>query len=242
MWQSAGTAGFNCLAVNHDERESIEAFELQQVPGMESNPSWHGCARYSEGVFNDVASSGDGTFVAVVTMSNADKKRPDLVDLMTSGKDTGWVVEWTPVEGFRRLPGSSVPMPGGVQLSPDRQFIYYTSWSGKDLRLYDRGQQKVVRTSKVVFYPDNLSVRSDGTLLVTGLDDITAWKACFKAKAAFCRESSTVSEVNARTLQTRDLLQLPAGILGGASVAVGSDRELILGSPSGDRILAVSLR
>ena len=226
------------LAVNHDERESIEAFELVGS-GDKIRAVWHGCVRYSEGVFNDVASTGDGSFVAVVTMSNADGKRPDRVEYMTSGKDTGWVVEWTPTAGFHRLPNSSVPMPGGVQLSPDGRSIYYT-WSGKDIRRYDRAQQKVVQTTRTAYYPDNLSVRADGTLLVAGLDDLAAWKECFAAKAAFCRESSTVATVNTQTLQTNDVLHLPAGFLFGASVAVQTGRSFVLGSPSGGRIMVVS--
>lgn len=175
------------LAVNHDERESIEAFEI--VPsGTSFRAVWHGCARYSEGVFNDVTSIGDGSFVAVVTMSNADHECSDIIDLMTSGKNTGWVVEWTPAAGFRRLPNSDVPTPGGVQLSPNSQSIYYTSWSGKDIRLYDRLQHRVVKTTKVEFNPDNLSMSADGKLLVAGLDHIESWRECFTGKSAFCNE------------------------------------------------------
>ena len=99
---------------------------------------------------------------------------------------------------------------------------------------------EVVQTTHTVYYPDNLSVRADGTLLVAGLDDLAAWKECFMAKAAFCRESSTVATVNTQTLQTDDVLHLPAGFLSGVSVAVQTGRSFVLVSPSGDRILVVS--
>ena len=172
-------------------------------------------------------------------MSDASGKRPDLIDYMTSGQNTGWVVEWTPAAGFRWLPNSAVPMPGGVQLSPDGRSIYYTSWSGKDIRLYDRDRQQVVKSTPLAFYPDNLSLRMDGSLLVAGLDDIGKWKDCFKAKATFCDESSTVSVIDQKTLQVKTVFQLPGGLLSGASLAVEAGRELILGSPSGDRIVGV---
>lgn len=194
------------LVVNHDERESIEAFEIRPT-AQGARALWHGCANYREGIFNDVASHA----------------RADLTSYMTSGVDTGWVVEWTPENGFRRLPNSAVPMPGGVQLSPDGCFVYYTSWSGKDIRVYDRQQGVVVKQTKVNFYPDNISLASDGTFLIAGLNDIKQWEICSRQKAAFCNEVSSVIRLTPKSLAISNVLQLKAGVISGASVAIEGD-------------------
>ena len=79
-----------------------------------------------------------------------------------------------------------------MQLSGDRGFIYYTAWSGKQIRKYDRQAGHVVETANVRFYPDNISVRADGMLIVTGMDELQSWKACVLARLSFCETGFTV--------------------------------------------------
>jgi hypothetical protein len=98
-----------------------------------------------------------------------------------------FLVEWHPGSRLTRLPNSEAPNANGVQLSADREFIYYTAWSGKQIRKYDRHFGHVVETANVAFYPDNISVRADGVLVVTGMDELQSWKACVLAKCSFCQ-------------------------------------------------------
>ena len=57
--------------------------------------------------------------------------------------------------------------------------MYYNAWSGKQIRKYDRQAGHVVETANVRFYPAN-SVRADGMLIVTGMDELQSWKRMVK--------------------------------------------------------------
>jgi alpha-beta hydrolase superfamily lysophospholipase len=48
------------------------------------------------------------------------------------------------------------------------------------------------RDSQCSFYPDNISVRADGMLIVTAMDELQSWKACVLAKRSFCETGFTV--------------------------------------------------
>jgi SMP-30/Gluconolactonase/LRE-like region len=228
------------LVVNHGERESIEALELAHaINGYRA--VWRGCVRNRDGVFNDVAATGDGGFIATVMMSRAAWNRSDLLDVMVSGVDTGYLVEWHPGGRLARLPNSEAPVANGVQLSTDRGFIYYTAWTGKQVRKYDRQSGRVVETSNVPFYPDNISVRADGVLVVTGMDELRSWKACVLAKRSFCETGFTVMTLDPVTMDLKPFYHAPPGILPAASVAVQVCKKLYIGSAMGDRLLEVDL-
>jgi hypothetical protein len=196
---------------------------------------------YTGGIFNDVASTGNGGFVALVMLTTSDSSRADLLDFMTSGSDTGFLVEWHPQSGLKRVPNTAVSMPAGVQNSRDGRYIYYTSWSGKDIRKYDRIKGAVVKVTRLSFDPDNISTQPDGTFLVTGIDDLNDFRTCFLNKPAMCQEPSTVAAVDPRTLAAKTVLHLKPGFISGASVAVQIDQHFYLGSALGDRILDVHL-
>jgi hypothetical protein len=228
------------FVVNHGERESIEALELVHAfNGYRA--VWRGCVRNGDGLFNDVAATGDGGFIATVMMSKAAWNRADLLDVMLSGVDTGYLVEWHPGGRLTRLPNSEAPVANGVQLSTDRGFIYYAAWTGKQVRKYDRHAEYVVQTADVPFYPDNISVRADGVLVVTGMDELRSWKACVLAKRSFCETGFTVITLDPVALDVRPLYHAPPGILPAASVAVQVTNKLYIGSAMGDRLLEVQL-
>jgi hypothetical protein len=128
-----------------------------------------------------------------------------------------------------------------VQLSRDGRFIYYTSWSGKYLCLYDRQQQRVRKTEHLAFYPDNLSVREDGSLLVAGNSSIEDWRFCFKAKAPFCSESSVIATLDRESVKTASLLSVPPDVISGVSVGLQIGGQMYVGSPVGDRIVAIAM-
>jgi hypothetical protein len=228
------------LVVNHGERESIEELELIHTPSG-YRAVWRGCVTNRDGLFNDVAATGDRGFIATVMMSKAAWDRSDLLDIMVSGVDTGYLVEWHPGGSLTRLPNSEAPIANGVQLSTDRRFIYYAAWSGKQIRKYDRQTGHVVETANVPFYPDNISVRADGTLIVTGMDELQSWKACVLAKSSFCETGFTVVTLDPVTLDVRPLYHAPPGTLSAASVAVQVRNSLYVGSAMGDRLLEIDI-
>jgi SMP-30/Gluconolactonase/LRE-like region len=228
------------LVVNHGERESIEELELIHMPNG-YRAVWRGCVTNRDGLFNDVAATDDGGFIATVMISKAAWDRPDLLDVMVSGVDTGYLVEWHPGGRLTRLPNSEAPIANSVQLSRDQGFIYYTAWSGKQIRKYDRQAGHVVETANVRFYPDNISVRADGMLIVTGMDELQSWKACVLARLSFCETGFTVVTLDPVTLDVRPLYHAPPGTLSAASVAVQVRNTLYVGSAMGDRLLEIDI-
>ena len=228
------------LAVNHVERESIEAIELMHNSSGYAGV-WHGCVTHPTGLFNDVAATGDGGFVATIMMEKSLNAQKDATEIILSGKDTGYLVEWHPGRSLVRLPNSEAPLNNGIQLSKDRRFIYFNAWSAGQVRKYDRQAQRVVKVVDVPFQPDNLSVRGDGTLLVTGIDDLRSWKACVLGHRAFCEMGFTVMTLDPDTWTTKLLYHGAPGILSGASVAVEVKDKLYVGTFMGDRLLKIDL-
>ncbi len=97
-------------------------------------------------------------------------------------------------------------------------------------------------TVNVPFYPDNISIRADGILIVTGMDELQSWKACLLAKRSFCETGFTVMTVDPVNLAVRPPLYHAApGILSAASVAVQAGNTLYVGSAMEDRLLEIDL-
>jgi hypothetical protein len=90
------------LVVNHGERESIEALDLIQTPDG-YRAVWRGGVTNRDGLFNDVAATGDGGFIATAMMSKSAWERPDSLEVMLSGANTGYLVEWHPAQRPRTI-------------------------------------------------------------------------------------------------------------------------------------------
>jgi hypothetical protein len=232
--QSATTDGWDC------SWSTTEDFELVHAPNG-YRAVWRGCVTNQEGLFNDVTATGDGGFIATVMMEKIAWERPDVIDVMSSGVDTGYLVEWHPGGRLARLQNSKSPLPNGIQLSTDGRFICYAAWSGKQIRKYDRQAGQVIKTVSVPFHPDNISIRADGLLVVAGMDELESWKACVQAKRSFCETGFTVMTLDPVTLADAPLYHAPPGILSAASVAVQVGNTLYVGSAMGDRLLEIDL-
>ena len=86
-----------------------------------------------------------------------------------------------------------------------------------------------------------MSVRADGMLIVTGMNKLQSWKACFLAKRSFCETGFTVMTLDPVNLAVRPLYHAPPGILSAASVAIQVGNTLYVGSAMGDRVLEIDL-
>lgn len=228
------------LAVNHAGGDSIQAFELKSDKnGYQA--VWHGCAPFNGGLFNGVATLPEGGFVATVMLDGTLLKDQNPMDFMLSGKKTGYLVEWHFGKGYTRLPQSEAPVNNGVQASKDGRFIYFTSWTGRQILRYDRAQMLITASIDTPFYPDNISQQPDGSLLVTGIDDMAAFHKCSKAEGGFCSKllAFTVAKFDADKMQVTPYYRGAKGMLAGGSVGLKVGNRLIVGTFTGDRLISI---
>jgi hypothetical protein len=231
------------LVVNHAARESIETFEL--VHGASGYDAiWHGCVAFEGGLFNDVAAFRSDGFIATVMLDKTLVGDQDPMSFLFSGAKTGYLAEWHQSTGWKHLPGSEAALNNGIQLSADSRFVWYTAWTSRQILEYDLQAQRVTRTVPVPFYPDNLTMTSDGTLIVAGIDDLARWRNCTAAEGHFCQEelAFSVATLDPKTFTLRPLFHGNAGLLqGGASVALATGNALYVGTATGDRLLKIDL-
>jgi hypothetical protein len=215
------------LVVNHQERESIELLEMNS----RGDAVWRGCVKSVE-AFNDVVALPGGGFVATVPTAHGQEEKVD-------GTVAGFLTEWRPAQGFRKLPGSDAAFNNGVQLSPDGRTLYFPAWTAHEIIRYDRVGQKITGRVKVDFMPDNLSVAADGTYLVAGIDGLPG-RDCRKVDNQ-CSPPFTVARFDPRTMKVTALYHGKPGEMAGSSVALQVGRDLYLGSYTGARILKMPI-
>ncbi|AWV05654.1 hypothetical protein DM992_41195 (plasmid) [Burkholderia sp. JP2-270] len=231
------------LAVNHAGRESIEMFEL--VDGTDGYSAlWRGGVAFEGGMLNDVVATPDGGFISTVMLDHALVGEQDAMTFMFSGARTGYLTEWHPQAGWRRLPGSQASLNNGIQISTDGRFVWFAAWTSREVLEYDREARRITRTAHLPFHADNLTVGVDGALIVAGIDDLDDWRARTEATGALCQDklAFSVARLDPVTFTMEPLFRGGAGLLkGGASVALAVGRALYIGSYTGEHVLKVDI-
>jgi hypothetical protein len=231
------------LAVNHAGRESVEFFEL--IRGAESYEAfWHGSVIFEGGLLNDVVATPEGGFITTVMLDHELTGDRDPMSFMFSGAKTGYLAEWHPERGWKRLPGSEAPLNNGVQLSADGRFVWFAAWTSREIIEYDRHAQRITRIAALPFHADNLTVDSEGTLIATGIDNLDYWRERTAAEGQLCQEelAFTVAALDPVTFTSTPIFHCNPGLLkGGASVALAAGNSLYIGSYTGERLLKVPI-
>jgi hypothetical protein len=236
---SAGQRAPELLVINTraNGQSSVEFFEAIQRGG-EWILVWHGCAMGASGLmFNSVAPLPQRGF-AVTMMAKAELfATPDGIATLLSGRNTGYVLEWTPAGGFKRLADTDGGAPDGILATPDGRFLYYAAWSGRKIVKYDRKLGKPTIEISVDFMPDNFRWAKGGkSFLATGILHSDAVYACVN-NAEDCRSTFKAVEVDPRSLSARTLYEAPPGLLGMASVTLPVGADLYIGAATGDRLV-----
>jgi hypothetical protein len=214
------------LVVNHQERESIEYIEIAR----DGRATWRGCVTSEQG-FNDVVAVPGG-FVATVPVAHG---QPEKVD----GTVAGYLTEWRPGRGFKRLPGSDAAYNNGVQASADGRIVTFASWTRRELIRYDTKAGRITGRVKLDFMPDNLSTQPDGTYLVAGIDGLPGPgtpKLDGQLSPGF-----TVVRLDPRSMKVTPVYKGRPGEMAGASIALQVGGRLYLGSYTGGRILKLAM-
>jgi hypothetical protein len=151
-------------AANHGDRLAIEAFE---VDARCSPPRvrWQGCALMPPDLIpNAVRPVEDSGLLVVGPYDSRDER---AWDRMARGENTGYIVEWRPGHGTRRLPNSAMSGGNGLEVSVDGDVVFASAWSARILVVLSR-RDGARRDIALDFMPDNIHRLWDGTLLVAG--------------------------------------------------------------------------
>ena len=226
-------------AVNHG-REAVEIFEIghsHRGPAL----VWRGCVPIPEGVWaNDVALLPDGTFVLTRMLGQGGVGRAISLVRMLAGMTTGYVLEWSPDDGWREVQGSRGNGPNGIAVSLDGRDVYFSEWTGPRLVRLRRDENGLVVDRDAVdlpHHPDNITWTRDGQLLVTGqIGAIGELLACGDTQGGTCALPFSVVLVEPSTLDVRVVLTHPATAQGAASVALEVGDEIFIGTFDGDRL------
>jgi sugar lactone lactonase YvrE len=233
--QADGT--LELLVINHGSRQSIEFYHVVGDPA-ERVLEWRGCIVTPDDVrLNDVAVRPGGGLVATIMGEAKWFNAPDGFKFLTSGADTGYLLAWSPIRGFERLPGSEAAFPNGIAIDPGGRYAYFAAWTGRKLIKYDLEAARVVGTASLDFMPDNLSWGAGDSLLAAGIYDMAAVEHCLDGRTAFCTSPFKVVRIDTADLSVHTLIDGPNGVLGGASVAVQDGAWVYVGAWAGDRIV-----
>jgi hypothetical protein len=205
--------------VAHGERESVEVFSIDTSSTL-PQLTWVGCVVAPAGVsLNSVTALPKGGF-AVTNFNVA----------------AGNLWEWQPESSWVEVPGSKMPGPNGLVLSPDGRWFYIGGWTNKEVVRLSRSQTPIVRESVAVgFHVDNVRWAPNGSLLAAGqaAESVADVGGCLRGGS--CEGLSTrVARVSTDTLTAQQLLDYPSDdslILG--TVAIENGDELWVGAIAG---------
>lgn len=237
-----GAAGVHeVLAINHNERESIEVFDLdvrKAVPSL----TWKGCVIAPAAMFpNSVAPVPGGGFVATSFGIRTD---PKTYAKAFAGEVSGFVAEWSPATGWSEVPGTQLVANNGIGLSEDGKQMYVTTWGDGKLQVFSRGEIPYTRQTVDLpdVHPDNIRMLADGKLLITG--QVGAPQAIFAcARTPVCTVGFKVLRFDPATATLETLLDEPGSpVFGGASSAIIVGEEIWVGTFHGDRVARYKLR
>ena len=227
------------LVVNHGGRESVEFFELLQS-GKKWQLHWKGCALPPNDPFlNDVAGLQNGGFV-VTHMWNKNQAYPMIMIKYVLGINTGWVWEWHPQSGFKKLDGSGGLAPNGIVVNADNSQVY--------LNLY--GDNKTVKINRLtgrieneleVQQPDNVSIDEQGNLWIASHKHSAITQNCDNIGSGPCMLPFEIIKTEPNDMRKQVVLSHEGPPMGYATVALNVNNTIYIGSAYGDRIVSVEL-
>ena len=233
--------------VNHSDRESIEIYDIdlsESVPRL----IWKDCLIMpGTARANSVVPLKGGGVIATV-FADMSISIPERIEMLTAGESTGYVIEWQPDTGWRRLANSELSGNNGIEISPDGRYLYVGSWGTGTLFRYtlDHGNNITEQTKLKLPMDlvDNLRWTRRGTLLMAGhAGPVASNGACLVAPDPVCQQDYGYSEIDVETMTIVKSFQhkgTPA--FGSATTAIEIDDEIWLGTYRGNRIARIPIK
>ena len=225
-YRPTSARGGELYVVNHGGRASIEIFDVELPRAARTAPKlkWKGCILAPAGtVGNAVTWTPDGRIYATVT---------PVVNGMPQPGDIRY---WTPATGWNSLPASEVQVPTGMTAAPDGSKIYVASFVDRKVIEIALGESPARREVAVTFGADNLSLASDGAILVGGLEGNPAdiMRACPGSQSPGCVFTGYVARLDPKSFTITCTLELGPTV---TTTATQVGKYLWLGSSRSPRI------
>ena len=127
------------LIVNHGSRQSIEFFRVVGT-AADRTLEWRGCIATPADVrLNDVAARPGGGLIATVMGEARYFDTADGFNFLVSGADTGYLLAWSPGDGFRKLAGTEAAFPNGIAIDAAGRYAVVRRVDGpQDLQVRPR--------------------------------------------------------------------------------------------------------
>lgn len=155
--------------VNHGTRESVEVFDVDlsaDVPAI----VWKDCILMPENSAGNAVAPLPGGGIAVTV--SLDGNDPESFEKMMAGELSGFVLEWLPESGWRRMEGSELSANNGIESTPDGKLLYVAAFGTGEVVRMSRGASGAITHKAVVQTPfdliDNVRWSPQGTLMATG--------------------------------------------------------------------------
>lgn len=227
------------LVVNHGGRESVEFFEVQNVSPQPA-VIWRGCVVGPEDAyFNDLVNLSDGGFLVTHMMPKSAQFSELLKGIL--GFDTGYVMQWSPGDGFTRVAGTDGPFPNGIEVSADEKVIYLNMYMADEVRKIRLSDGELLAKADVAS-PDNITWASAERLLVAShTDSLIEMLACQDLEQGACGFSFEIVALDPDTMERTTVLSHRGAPMGAATVALQIGTRIYMGSFAGDRIVYTDL-
>lgn len=237
-----GEGRFHVLAVNHGGRHSVEAFELDaraEPPVM----TWIGGVALPEPQSgNAVAHLPGEAFAVTVTIDGAD---PKALERAAAGLPCGFVLEWTPGQGWRLVPGSEVSGDNGLLASEDGAWLFVAAYAEGAIYKLSRDRIPYVRQrAPLNFLLDNVRFSPNGSILAAGHPATTFADiiALHGDETVTSPSPTAVAKVDPETLAAKlILIEQATADFGGGTSAIVVDDELWIGSYRGLCVATIPL-
>lgn len=227
------------LVVNHGQREAVEFFDVSGN-GDSWRLAWQGCALPPGDPFlNDVAGRHDGGFY-VTHMWDKHTDFETVGAMLTAGEATGWVWEWQPESGFRKLEHSDELMPNGIAINADDSKIFVNIYMGNKTIRMDTGTGEMEGAFEVR-QPDNITMDEAGSLWVASHQHDPLGQNCNQVTEGPCLLPYQIVKADPGTLETQVVLRQDGPPMGYATVALKVGNRLFMGSAHGDRVVDIEL-
>lgn len=237
--------GYRLLRILHagaaGEPDAVETYRVTIVSGTPHLVRTACIPAPAAYFLNDIAPLADGGFAAT-HMFNRTVPRAAREVAFLARRPTGFVVRWSPVGGWRRLPGTDGTFPNGIDASADGRWLAFAETYGRAInRIRPDGSGRI--RLPLAMQPDNVTALPGGRFLVAGGTGapLTSTRRCPELRRLGCAFPALAARIDFAHLRVAPIVVSRGERTPGFSVAVVKDGRVYLGTAFGDRVTTVRM-